>query len=113
MSCLRRLALSDRSLFIPCRVVNEREFVRENGVIILGDSLKYLATLKPESVDLIVTSPPFGLVRKKVYGNVYANEYLEWFRPFGGWRIRAALWHVCDHGAPHCRSRGASEFQPG
>jgi len=23
------------------------------------------------------------LVRKKVYGNVDANEYLEWFRPFG------------------------------
>jgi len=54
-----------------------------HGTIILGDSLKYLATLKPESVDLIVTSPPFGLVRKKVYGNVDASEYLEWFRPFG------------------------------
>lgn len=34
-------------------------------------------------MDLIVTSPPFGLVRKKVYGNVDAHEYLEWFRPFG------------------------------
>ena len=52
-----------------------------HGIIILGDSLKYLATLKPESVDLIVTSPPFGLVRKKGYGNVDANEYLAWFRP--------------------------------
>lgn len=54
-----------------------------HGIIILGDSLKYLATLKPESVDLIVTSPPFGLVRKKVYGNVDAHDCLEWFRPFG------------------------------
>jgi site-specific DNA-methyltransferase (cytosine-N4-specific) len=54
-----------------------------HGIIILGDSLKHLATLKPESVDLIVTSPPFGLVRKKVYGNVDAHDYLEWFRPFG------------------------------
>ena len=34
------------------------------------------------SVDLIVTSPPFGLVRKKEYGNVDADEYVDWFRPF-------------------------------
>jgi DNA modification methylase len=33
-------------------------------------------------VDLIMTSPPFGLVRKKDYGNVDADKYVEWFRPF-------------------------------
>ncbi len=54
------------------------------GVIYLGDSLKVLdAHVKPGSVDLIMTSPPFGLVRKKDYGNVDSHEYLEWFRPFG------------------------------
>ncbi|HVM60294.1 MAG TPA: DNA methyltransferase [Verrucomicrobiae bacterium] len=30
-----------------------------------------------------MTSPPFGLVRKKTYGNVDAHNYVEWFRPFG------------------------------
>lgn len=30
----------------------------------------------------IPTWPPFGLVRKKAYGNADANEYLDWFRPF-------------------------------
>ena len=30
-----------------------------------------------------MTSPPFGLVRKKDYGNVEANEYVDWFKPFG------------------------------
>ncbi len=35
-----------------------------------------------ESVDLIMTSPPFGLVRKKEYGNADADDYLAWFRPF-------------------------------
>lgn len=30
-----------------------------------------------------MTSPPFGLVRKKDYGNADANEYVEWFRDFG------------------------------
>jgi len=29
-----------------------------------------------------MTSPPFGLIRKKDYGNVASNEYLDWFRPF-------------------------------
>ena len=28
-----------------------------------------------------MTSPPFGLVRKKDYGNVEASEYVEWFQP--------------------------------
>ena len=42
----------------------------KHGVAILGDSLEYMAGLKAESVDLVVTSPPFGLVRKKDYGNV-------------------------------------------
>lgn len=54
------------------------------GKIYHGDSLLLLnRRLKPESVDLIVTSPPFGLVRKKEYGNVDADDYLEWFKPFG------------------------------
>ena len=54
------------------------------GAIVLGDSLDYMAqSLQDASIDLIVTSPPFGLVRKKKYGNVDAHEYLEWFKPFG------------------------------
>lgn len=54
----------------------------ELGEIILGDSLEVLANREADSVDLIMTSPPFGLVRKKEYGNVHADEYCEWFRPF-------------------------------
>ena len=54
------------------------------GSIYLGDSLDLLnRKLKAKSVNLIVTSPPFGLVRKKDYGNVDADKYLDWFRPFG------------------------------
>jgi DNA modification methylase len=54
-----------------------------HGKIYLGDSLDVLANnVEPQSVDLIVTSPPFGLARKKEYGNVDAGRYLEWFKPF-------------------------------
>lgn len=55
----------------------------KRGQMILGDSLAYMAGLKSESVDLIVTSPPFGLLRKKDYGNVESHEYIDWFKPFG------------------------------
>lgn len=55
-----------------------------HGNIFLGDSLHLLEhVLQPRSVDLIVTSPPFGLVRKKRYGNADAEDYIDWFRPFG------------------------------
>ncbi|PYU95547.1 MAG: site-specific DNA-methyltransferase [Acidobacteria bacterium] len=33
-------------------------------------------------VKLIVTSPPFALVRKKTYGNEDADRYVEWFEKF-------------------------------
>lgn len=50
--------------------------------MVLGDSLGVLAALPDESVDLVMTSPPFGLVRQKEYGNAPAADYLDWFRPF-------------------------------
>lgn len=54
------------------------------GKMYHGDSQILLQEhIKPKSVDLIMTSPPFGLVRKKTYGNADAGDYLDWFRPFG------------------------------
>ena len=52
------------------------------GQIVHGDSRDALSAYSDNSVDLIVTSPPFGLVRKKQYGNVDADEYVEWFKSF-------------------------------
>lgn len=52
------------------------------GQIYLGDSLHLLSRVAEGSVDLIMTSPPFGLVRKKEYGNVDADQYVDWFKPF-------------------------------
>jgi DNA modification methylase len=47
-----------------------------------GNALDYLRQLPNESLNLIMTSPPFALQRKKQYGNVDANEYIEWFHDF-------------------------------
>lgn len=53
------------------------------GKVYNGDSLAFLfGGARPKSVDLIVTSPPFGLVRKKSYGNEDAHVYCDWFRPW-------------------------------
>lgn len=48
----------------------------------MGDSLDFLRSLPEESVDLVVTSPPFPLLRQKEYGNPSAEEYLDWFVPY-------------------------------
>jgi site-specific DNA-methyltransferase (cytosine-N4-specific) len=53
-----------------------------HGCLCLGDSLDVLRMRDDGSIDLIMTSPPFGLVRKKEYGNAGASEYCDWFRPF-------------------------------
>lgn len=52
------------------------------GTIWNGDSLDLLAKTEAGSVNLIMTSPPFGLLRRKSYGNEDAHDYCEWFRPF-------------------------------
>lgn len=58
-------------------------FATQHGQIYQGNSLDFLhSKAKAKSVDLIMTSPPFGLVRKKSYGNEDADEYCNWFRPF-------------------------------
>lgn len=55
----------------------------EFGAMYQGDSKTLLpAHFDDGTVDLIMTSPPFALVRTKEYGNVEAKDYLEWFRPF-------------------------------
>ena len=53
------------------------------GKCIQGDSLDVLASLEDESVDLIVTSPPFSLQRHKAYGEVEQSEYVDWLLQFG------------------------------
>lgn len=57
-------------------------FSTELGSAYLGDSLDLMRDLPAKSIDLICTSPPFALLRKKAYGNVEAKEYVQWFMDF-------------------------------
>lgn len=46
-----------------------------------GDCRDVLPTLADESVDLIITSPPYADSRKNSYGGVHPDKYVEWFLP--------------------------------
>ncbi len=52
------------------------------GCIYHADSLDVMARHDDASVDLIMTSPPFALTRKKDYGNEQEDDYLDWFTDF-------------------------------
>lgn len=47
-----------------------------------GDSLRLLAGLPDESVNLVITSPPFALQREKEYGNQKQNDFVHWLGKF-------------------------------
>lgn len=53
------------------------------GQAYVGDSLELLAELPDNSIDLVMTSPPFALLRQKTYGNVEEAQYVQWVKPFG------------------------------
>jgi len=54
----------------------------------LGDSKEQLMLLPDNSVDLIVTSPPYADQRKSTYGGIHPDKYVEWFLPISEQLLR-------------------------
>lgn len=54
----------------------------EGGSAFHGDSRELLKELPDNSIDLIVTSPPFALQHQKEYGNEDQEGYNDWFMKF-------------------------------
>jgi len=52
------------------------------GTAYVGDSRFLLDELESESINLVITSPPFALQRKKEYGNKDQEEYVDWLCQF-------------------------------
>ncbi|HEB65989.1 MAG TPA: site-specific DNA-methyltransferase [Chloroflexi bacterium] len=48
---------------------------------LLGDCREVLRTLEADSIDLIVTSPPYADQRKNTYGGIHPDDYVAWFLP--------------------------------
>ncbi|RJF94094.1 site-specific DNA-methyltransferase [Sphingomonas cavernae] len=63
-------------------------YTTPNGAAFCGDSRDLLRHLDDNSIDLVITSPPFALQRQKAYGNKDQAEYLDWLMDF------AALVHA-------------------
>ncbi len=58
-------------------------YFTSNGAAYCGDSRDLLRNLPDNSLDLVMTSPPFALQRQKAYGNKDQSEYLDWLLEFG------------------------------
>ncbi len=56
--------------------------------ILQGDSKEKLKLLDDNSVDLIFTSPPYADRRKKTYGGIKPENYVEWFLPISNELLR-------------------------
>ena len=54
----------------------------------IGDNLDIMAGLPADSVDLIVTSPPYADARKHTYGGPGPDDYLEWWLPRAAHMLR-------------------------
>ena len=57
-------------------------YTTQSGAAYRGDSRELLHELRDESLDLVITSPPFALQRQKAYGNKDQAEYLDWLMDF-------------------------------
>ena len=76
------MTASDTTVFQSPPELPKPYYQRDFGAAYLGDSLNLMRSLDEQSVNLILTSPPFALTREKEYGNKSSDEYIEWFLPF-------------------------------
>jgi site-specific DNA-methyltransferase (adenine-specific)/site-specific DNA-methyltransferase (cytosine-N4-specific) len=49
--------------------------------LMLGDCREKVKEIRSSSVDLVFTSPPYCDSRKKTYGGIHPDKYVEWFLP--------------------------------
>lgn len=52
------------------------------GKAVVGNSLELMKSMPNNSVNLVMTSPPFALSRPKEYGNKIEDEYVDWILEF-------------------------------
>ncbi|GMO67916.1 MAG: hypothetical protein Ta2A_15940 [Treponemataceae bacterium] len=62
--------------------INEyTESMNVDAELFLGDTRDELDKIADNSIDLIVTSPPYADQRKDTYGGISPDKYVEWFLP--------------------------------
>ncbi len=68
--------------------MTRRAYTTSLGEAWIGDSLELLAQLEDESVNLVMTSPLFALLRPKEYGNKDEASYVDWLAEFAALVMR-------------------------
>ena len=62
------------------RIYNNTQAVKEiTARLLIGDCKEVLKTIQDNSVDLIVTSPPYADSRAQTHGGITPDKYVEWF----------------------------------
>lgn len=56
--------------------------------ILLGDCEQQIKKINSDSIDLIITSPPYADQRKSSYGGISPDKYVEWFLPISSELLR-------------------------
>ena len=75
-----KVAMIEKTAFT--KLTTKPAYTTTLGAAYCGDSLNLLSQLPDNSINLVITSPPFALQRKKEYGNKEQNEYVEWLSAF-------------------------------
>jgi site-specific DNA-methyltransferase (cytosine-N4-specific) len=60
----------------------EPAYFTNRGSAYCGDSHELLQKLPDNSINLVITSPPFALQRQKEYGNKEQHDYVDWLTEF-------------------------------
>ena len=79
---------------------SSRVYRTDCGAQFAGDGIYLLKRLASNSIDLIVTSPPFALLREKSYGNFGQDAYVGWLtraRLGGDWADYRKLQEALPH----------------
>lgn len=63
-------------------ITSQPSYTTNLGKAFCNDSLFFLSELPDECINLVITSPPFALQRKKEYGNKEQDEYVDWLAGF-------------------------------
>ena len=75
---LGRRARDAQAVDPPCEL-----YTTALGRALIGRAEDVLEGLAAGSVDLVMTSPPFALLREKEYGNLDEDRYVDWLVSFG------------------------------
>lgn len=84
------MPVQGRGGFAPCCLISRvdacyhlsmGEATIRRNTIVQGDSATVLEAVPADSVDLVVTSPPYADQRRHTYGGIAMDDYVQWFLP--------------------------------